>query len=410
MTSPHQRHPAAPSRAFAIQLVEGFGDKEDNYVLTPPHDTSVFVGFATLPLSSSTILALSTSTTLAPSTSTFSSTLAPSSTSSTSTAQPQNPRKQENPSHGSHPGSLPPSRAAAARAQRWWWRRRLFVVCAQRAFHYEQLHLKFLAYDAYPLEFDVGRGGGRARALDASFFVARRLPFDSRACAIAFVCEVRRLVRHAASGFTSCRRGQGDEEEMSLRVGQRASECALAPVSVLVAPAPFGARVSTRRPPVLGGALCVGSAFRVSSRLCVVSGLGLGLEFVLRLLHFYCVLCAREWVMDDTTALCARGSQSVVILARRYPPSRPRHATPAQPGSEFRVAVAGLLMGNKHLDDNTFTNATWAAVSLIQLAQIKMEREFFVFSSNMCTNATWAAVSLIQLAQINTMEREFGGV
>ncbi|KAJ7030192.1 hypothetical protein C8F04DRAFT_1367887 [Mycena alexandri] len=74
-------------------------------------------------------------------------------------------------------------------------------------------------------------------------------------------------------------------------------------------------------------------------------------------------------------------SQSVIILALHYIHRlRLRNlATPAQPGSEFRVAVAGLMMGNKFLDDNTYTNATWAAVSLIPLAQINtMEREFLV--------------------------------
>ncbi|KAJ7742044.1 hypothetical protein B0H16DRAFT_1026033 [Mycena metata] len=74
-------------------------------------------------------------------------------------------------------------------------------------------------------------------------------------------------------------------------------------------------------------------------------------------------------------------SQSVIILALHYIHRlRLRNlATPAQPGSEFRVAVAGLMMGNKYLDDNTYTNATWAAVSLIPLAQINtMEREFLV--------------------------------
>ncbi|KAJ7204579.1 hypothetical protein C8J57DRAFT_382812 [Mycena rebaudengoi] len=51
----------------------------------------------------------------------------------------------------------------------------------------------------------------------------------------------------------------------------------------------------------------------------------------------------------------------------------------AQQGSEFRVAVAGLMMANKFLDDNTYTNATWASISLIPLPEIninRMEREF----------------------------------
>ncbi|KAJ7767870.1 hypothetical protein DFH07DRAFT_954760 [Mycena maculata] len=72
-------------------------------------------------------------------------------------------------------------------------------------------------------------------------------------------------------------------------------------------------------------------------------------------------------------------SQSVIVLALHYIHRlRARNAaTPAQPGSEFRVAVAGLMMANKFLDDNTYTNATWAAVSLIPLPQINtMEREF----------------------------------
>ncbi|KAJ7461282.1 hypothetical protein B0H11DRAFT_119738 [Mycena galericulata] len=74
-------------------------------------------------------------------------------------------------------------------------------------------------------------------------------------------------------------------------------------------------------------------------------------------------------------------SQSVIVLALHYIHRlRARNAaTPAQPGSEFRVAVAGLMMANKFLDDNTYTNATWAAVSLIPLPQINtMEREFLL--------------------------------
>ncbi|KAI6137202.1 hypothetical protein F5141DRAFT_1193542 [Pisolithus sp. B1] len=47
------------------------------------------------------------------------------------------------------------------------------------------------------------------------------------------------------------------------------------------------------------------------------------------------------------------------------------------PGSEFRIAVAALMMANKFLDDNTYTNKTWSEVSGIDLSEIhKMEREF----------------------------------
>ncbi|KAJ7715171.1 hypothetical protein B0H14DRAFT_3633827 [Mycena olivaceomarginata] len=43
------------------------------------------------------------------------------------------------------------------------------------------------------------------------------------------------------------------------------------------------------------------------------------------------------------------------------------------------MTVAGLMMVNKNFNDNTYTNTTWAAVSLIPLLQINtMEREFLV--------------------------------
>ncbi|KAF7317367.1 hypothetical protein HMN09_00473000 [Mycena chlorophos] len=77
----------------------------------------------------------------------------------------------------------------------------------------------------------------------------------------------------------------------------------------------------------------------------------------------------------ETTQL----SQSAIVLALHFIHRlRLRNkGIPAQAGSEFRVAVAGLMMANKFLDDNTYTNATWASVSSIPLAQINtMEREF----------------------------------
>ncbi|KAF7307889.1 hypothetical protein MKEN_01149500 [Mycena kentingensis (nom. inval.)] len=77
----------------------------------------------------------------------------------------------------------------------------------------------------------------------------------------------------------------------------------------------------------------------------------------------------------ETTQL----SQSAIVLALHFIHRlRARNrGIPAQAGSEFRVCVAGLMMANKFLDDNTYTNSTWASVSSIPLAQINtMEREF----------------------------------
>ncbi|KAG6909085.1 hypothetical protein DXG01_002066 [Tephrocybe rancida] len=74
-------------------------------------------------------------------------------------------------------------------------------------------------------------------------------------------------------------------------------------------------------------------------------------------------------------------SQSVIVLSLHYIyrlKDRNRF-TPAQPGSEFRIAVAGLMMANKFLDDNTYTNKTWSEVSGIDLPEInRMEREFLM--------------------------------
>ncbi|KAF5347047.1 hypothetical protein D9758_011631 [Tetrapyrgos nigripes] len=74
-------------------------------------------------------------------------------------------------------------------------------------------------------------------------------------------------------------------------------------------------------------------------------------------------------------------SQSVIVLSLHYICRlKDRNAfTPAQAGSEFRIAVAGLMMANKFLDDNTYTNKTWSEVSGIGLEEInRMEREFLM--------------------------------
>ncbi|KZV77446.1 hypothetical protein PENSPDRAFT_645104 [Peniophora sp. CONT] len=71
-------------------------------------------------------------------------------------------------------------------------------------------------------------------------------------------------------------------------------------------------------------------------------------------------------------------SQSVIVLSLHYIYRlKARNCTTVpSPGSEFRVAVAGLMMANKFVDDNTYTNKTWSEVSGIDLTEInKMERE-----------------------------------
>ncbi|KAH8832672.1 cyclin-domain-containing protein [Flagelloscypha sp. PMI_526] len=73
-------------------------------------------------------------------------------------------------------------------------------------------------------------------------------------------------------------------------------------------------------------------------------------------------------------------SQSVIVLSLHYIYRLKTSAQgfgAAQPGSEFRVAVVALMMANKFLDDNTYTNQTWSSISSIPLVEInKMELEF----------------------------------
>ncbi|OCH94174.1 hypothetical protein OBBRIDRAFT_770204 [Obba rivulosa] len=74
-------------------------------------------------------------------------------------------------------------------------------------------------------------------------------------------------------------------------------------------------------------------------------------------------------------------SQSVIVLSLHYIyRMKARNPyTSGQAGSEYRVAVAALMMANKFVDDNTYTNKTWSEVSGIDLTEInKMEREFLL--------------------------------
>ncbi|KAF9444136.1 hypothetical protein P691DRAFT_361034 [Macrolepiota fuliginosa MF-IS2] len=71
-------------------------------------------------------------------------------------------------------------------------------------------------------------------------------------------------------------------------------------------------------------------------------------------------------------------SQSVIVLSLHYIYKFKEKTSLGGPsGSELRIAVAGLMMANKFLDDNTYTNKTWSEVSGIELKAINdMEQEF----------------------------------
>jgi len=85
----------------------------------------------------------------------------------------------------------------------------------------------------------------------------------------------------------------------------------------------------------------------------------------------------KKWVQNmlSTTQV----TQNVVFLALLFI-YRLKVINPTvrgRPGSEYRLITLALMLGNKYLDDNTYTNKTWADVSAIPVGEIHiMEVEF----------------------------------
>ncbi|KAI6880446.1 hypothetical protein KC355_g22148, partial [Hortaea werneckii] len=78
----------------------------------------------------------------------------------------------------------------------------------------------------------------------------------------------------------------------------------------------------------------------------------------------------RKWVTTIlSTTLVA---QNVVLLALLfiYRLKKLNPAVRGKPGSEYRLLTVALMLGNKFLDDNTYTNKTWAEVSGIVVGEV----------------------------------------
>jgi hypothetical protein len=97
----------------------------------------------------------------------------------------------------------------------------------------------------------------------------------------------------------------------------------------------------------------------------------------------------KKWVYNvlSTTQV----TQNVILLALLFI-YRLRKSTPqikGRAGSEYRLLTVALMLGNKFLDDNTYTNKTWAEVSSFAVSEIHvMEVEFL---SNMRYNLLTSA-------------------
>lgn len=85
----------------------------------------------------------------------------------------------------------------------------------------------------------------------------------------------------------------------------------------------------------------------------------------------------KKWV--HTVLSTTQVTQNVILLALMFI-YRLKVANPTvrgRAGSEYRLLTVALMLGNKFLDDNTYTNKTWAEVSGISVSEIHvMEVEF----------------------------------
>ncbi|KAF2462205.1 cyclin-domain-containing protein [Lineolata rhizophorae] len=92
----------------------------------------------------------------------------------------------------------------------------------------------------------------------------------------------------------------------------------------------------------------------------------------------------KKWVTTILTT--TQVAQNVILLALLfiYRLKKINPAVKGKQGSEYRLLTVALMLGNKFLDDNTYTNKTWAEVSGISVQEVHiMEVEFL---SNMKYN------------------------
>ncbi|RDW88592.1 hypothetical protein BP6252_00624 [Coleophoma cylindrospora] len=85
----------------------------------------------------------------------------------------------------------------------------------------------------------------------------------------------------------------------------------------------------------------------------------------------------RKWVV--TILSTTQVTQNVILLALLfiYRLKTINPGVKGRSGSEYRLLTVALMLGNKFLDDNTYTNKTWAEVSGISVTEIHvMEVEF----------------------------------
>ena len=85
----------------------------------------------------------------------------------------------------------------------------------------------------------------------------------------------------------------------------------------------------------------------------------------------------QKWVTTMLATTQVRPNVILLALLFIYRLKKQNPQVKGKPGSEYRLLTVALMLGNKFLDDNTYTNKTWADVSGIAVNEIHvMEVEF----------------------------------
>ncbi|EME47388.1 hypothetical protein DOTSEDRAFT_69354 [Dothistroma septosporum NZE10] len=102
----------------------------------------------------------------------------------------------------------------------------------------------------------------------------------------------------------------------------------------------------------------------------------------------------RKWV--TTILSTTMVAQNVVVLALLfiYRLKKLNPSVKGKPGSEYRLLTVALMLGNKFLDDNTYTNKTWAEVSGINVGEVHIMEVEFLSNMKYClftSEQDWAS-------------------
>lgn len=96
----------------------------------------------------------------------------------------------------------------------------------------------------------------------------------------------------------------------------------------------------------------------------------------------------RKWVAHVLST--TRVADNVILLALLfiYRLKKQNSKVRGKAGSEYRLLTVALMLGNKFLDDNTYTNKTWAEVSRIDVKEVHIMEVEFLSNMKYCLSTS----------------------